>query len=84
MTLEFVKMQGIGNDFVVVDCLPGGAPSEAELQVASVRLCDRRFGIGGDGVLVPDRRLQDADVQPGRQRGRDVRQRHPLLRQVRV
>lgn len=51
MELAFTKMQGIGNDFVVADCLAPGGPSVAALQAASVRLCDRKFGIGGDGVL---------------------------------
>lgn len=52
MNLSFTKMQGIGNDFVVVDCLAPDAPDAAMLQAASVRLCDRKFGIGGDGVLL--------------------------------
>ena len=52
MTVGFTKMHGIGNDFVVVDCLQQDAPVEADLQSASVHLCDRRFGIGGDGVLL--------------------------------
>lgn len=52
MTLSFIKMHGIGNDFVVVDCLTVGAPSPAALQEASSRLCDRRLGIGSDGVLL--------------------------------
>jgi len=43
---EFTKMQGLGNDFVVLE---GPAkPSSEEV----VRLCDRRFGIGADGLLV--------------------------------
>jgi diaminopimelate epimerase len=42
--LAFVKYQGIGNDFVVVDG-PLMDPARA------VRLCDRRRGIGADGVL---------------------------------
>ena len=52
LMLPFVKMQGVGNDFVVVDCLKPGAPSEDTLQAASVKLCDRRFGVGSDGVLL--------------------------------
>jgi diaminopimelate epimerase len=47
--LRFEKWQGLGNDFVVVDAsdLPADAPDSV------VRaLCDRRFGVGGDGVLV--------------------------------
>jgi diaminopimelate epimerase len=43
--MKFTKMHGLGNDFVVID---GGVAVSAEL-VRS--LCDRRFGIGADGVL---------------------------------
>ena len=42
----FTKMQGLGNDFVVLD-----GPKELEPDEIR-RLCDRRFGIGADGVLV--------------------------------
>jgi diaminopimelate epimerase len=43
--MNFVKMHGLGNDFVVVD---GGVA----VSPALVRsLCDRRFGIGADGLL---------------------------------
>lgn len=48
--LAFVKMHGLGNDFVVVDCLGGGVfpdPSSA-----ARRLCERRRGIGGDGLIL--------------------------------
>jgi len=48
MALRFEKYHGIGNDFLVV-----AAPSpEALSPEDAVRLCDRHFGIGGDGVLV--------------------------------
>jgi diaminopimelate epimerase len=43
---QFTKMQGLGNDFVLLD---------GPLQISAdevVHLCDRRFGVGGDGVLV--------------------------------
>ena len=44
--MKFTKMQGCGNDFVVLD-------GPTELSAARVReLCDRRRGIGADGVLV--------------------------------
>lgn len=46
--LPFVKMQGSGNDFVLVEAKTGQAP-RAEF----VRdICDRKFGAGADGVLV--------------------------------
>src|SRR3954447_466386 len=54
-SLPFVKVQGLGNDFVVVDLRPGRpgaevrpAPTDPEIARA---LCDRHFGIGADGVL---------------------------------
>jgi len=43
---QFTKMQGLGNDFVVLE----GPQNLSSDEV--VRLCDRRFGIGADGVLV--------------------------------
>lgn len=45
-TLAFRKYHGLGNDFVVVD-----APDRAVTAEAARRLCDRRRGIGADGVL---------------------------------
>lgn len=46
--MRFAKYQGIGNDFVMI-----ADPQDAmELSPELVRrLCDRRFGIGGDGVI---------------------------------
>lgn len=53
--LEFAKMHGAGNDFVVLDGVSGELPPVEPL----VRqLCDRHFGIGADQVLV---------VRPSRQ-----------------
>jgi diaminopimelate epimerase len=43
---EFTKMQGLGNDFVVLE-----GPAKPEITDV-VRMCDRHFGIGADGVLV--------------------------------
>ena len=51
MTVRFVKMHGIGNDFPVFDHLQPGAPTIDQIQAASMQLCDRRFGIGGDGTI---------------------------------
>ena len=47
--IQFTKMQGLGNDFVVVE----GPASFTHDEVS--RLCDRRFGIGADGILVVTR-----------------------------
>jgi diaminopimelate epimerase len=51
--MRFAKYHGLGNDFVVVD-LRGAKPNEvAAIQTPDVvkRVCDRRFGVGADGVL---------------------------------
>lgn len=49
MELAFVKMHGLGNDFVFIEDLG----DELDLSAEQVeRLCDRRFGIGADGVIV--------------------------------
>jgi diaminopimelate epimerase len=47
-SVRFEKWQGLGNDFIVVEAL-------AMTAGLARRLCDRRFGIGADGVLVVDR-----------------------------
>ena len=49
--MNFVKYHGLGNDFVVVDLRAGdGSPPVQDGRMATA-LCDRRFGIGADGVL---------------------------------
>ena len=55
-TLRFTKMQGCGNDFVVLD----GVAQRIELTPAQIRaLADRRFGVGCDQVLVVERPRHD-------------------------
>jgi diaminopimelate epimerase len=47
-TISFTKGHGTGNDFVIVPDIEGSLTLSDD-QVAA--LCDRRFGIGGDGIL---------------------------------
>lgn len=49
--MRFTKMHGIGNDFIMLDALKE-APSEEQLPVLSKRFNDRKFGIGGDGLIL--------------------------------
>jgi diaminopimelate epimerase len=51
---RFTKMHGIGNDFVMVDADPESLVSfaDSELHEISRRLCHRKFGIGGDGLIL--------------------------------
>lgn len=49
--LKFTKMQGAGNDFVVIDNREYQFRLKDLIQLAP-KLCDRKFGIGADGLLV--------------------------------
>lgn len=46
--MRFTKMHGIGNDYVYLDCTRD-CPSD--LPKLAVRLSDRHFGVGGDGLI---------------------------------
>lgn len=51
MTLTFTKLHGNGNDFILIDEMTEIViPDEMKSQFAK-SYCDRRFGIGADGVL---------------------------------
>jgi diaminopimelate epimerase len=51
--ITFTKVQGLGNDFLVIDLRGASAAQAATVtDPQTVRaLCDRHFGVGGDGVL---------------------------------
>ena len=51
--MKFIKMHGLGNDFIVIDCL-GGEKIEMSGEKAEM-LCDRHFGIGADGVVIMEK-----------------------------
>ena len=61
--MQFTKTQGLGNDFVLVDCLQGQL-DDADLPALAIVTCDRHFGIGADGLVrllpsqVADYRMQ--------------------------
>jgi len=47
--MRFVKMHGLGNDYVYIDCFKEQVSNPAAL---SVRVSDRHFGIGSDGLVL--------------------------------
>ena len=49
MKREFTKMHGLGNDYIYFNCLTEDIPHPEAL---AVRLSDRHFGIGGDGLIL--------------------------------
>ena len=58
--LRFTKMNGAGNDFIMIDNRVGDLQLAAE-QIA--RICDRHRGMGADGVLVLERPTNGADFR---------------------
>ncbi len=50
MKFEFQKYQGAGNDFILIDDRSHTFPENDQALVA--KLCDRRFGIGADGLML--------------------------------
>jgi diaminopimelate epimerase len=51
--MRFAKYHGLGNDFLVVDLRTADPADAAAIQAPHnvIALCDRQFGVGGDGVL---------------------------------
>lgn len=49
--MEFVKMHGLGNDFIIVNNLQSRW-EPAFLQELAPRLCQRNFGVGADGLVL--------------------------------
>lgn len=47
--MKFTKMQGLGNDYVYVNCFKEKIENPSEL---AVRISDRHFGVGSDGLIM--------------------------------
>ena len=52
MKIDFVKMHGLGNDFILIDCLNKSLGDSSFLSYLAKKLCDRNFGIGSDGLIL--------------------------------
>lgn len=76
--MEFTKMHGAGNDYIYFNCLKQNIENPEEL---SLRLSDRHFSIGGDGIVlicpsdVADvkMRMFNADGSEGKMCGNAIR-----------
>ncbi|MXX81134.1 MAG: diaminopimelate epimerase [Chloroflexi bacterium] len=63
MSIPFLKVQGAGNDFVLIDALGKNAHrAELDWPALAPRICDRHIGVGADGILI----AQDTDVAAAR------------------
>ena len=59
--MNFTKMHGLGNDFILLNCLEDTVDNPSEL---AQEMCDRNFGIGADGlVLVLPSEVEEADFR---------------------
>lgn len=66
MGIKITKMQGCGNDFVILDYAEYTKGLEnkkwKDMPQAAKILCDRNFGIGADGLIIPNTQTEDADI----------------------
>ena len=61
MSIKITKMQGCGNDFVILD-YEEFQKMDCEMSEAARKLCDRNFGVGADGLIIPNTNVEDADI----------------------
>jgi diaminopimelate epimerase len=59
MVIEFSKYHGLGNDFILIDNRHSAEPMVTPEQ--AILICDRHFGIGGDGVIFALSGQEDTD-----------------------
>jgi len=53
--IEFTKMHGLGNDYLLIDAVKGEAPPDDKLPALAKALSDRHFGVGSDGLILVER-----------------------------
>jgi len=61
VTVNFTKMQGLGNDFVILD-YEEYEKSKLEMPALAQKLCDRHFGIGADGLIIINQNTKNTDI----------------------
>ncbi|MBU8912175.1 MAG: diaminopimelate epimerase [Desulfobacterales bacterium] len=52
MELDFIKMEGLGNDFIILDDRDEKIEQYEHYPVLAKKLCSRHFGIGADGIIL--------------------------------
>ncbi|QGG47970.1 diaminopimelate epimerase [Heliorestis convoluta] len=50
--MEFVKMHGLGNDFVIVDARKSPLLERTDWEDVAIKVCDRHYGVGADGLIL--------------------------------
>ena len=77
--MHFTKMHGAGNDYIYVDCFTEPVPKN--IPEMARRIADRRFGVGGDGLILvcpseradAEMRMYNADGSYGEMCGNGIR-----------
>lgn len=59
--IKLTKMQGCGNDFVIIDYSEYEKTNMSMSDLAK-KVCDRNFGVGADGMIIPNLNVKDADM----------------------
>lgn len=59
--IKFTKMQGLGNDFVILDYEEYMKTNKTPGEIA-LKLCDRHFGIGADGLIIVNPHTKNTDI----------------------
>lgn len=78
MKIKFTKMHGCGNDYVYINCFEQKIDNPSQL---SMRLSDRRYSVGGDGIILIERsniadakmRIFNKDGSEGKMCGNGIR-----------
>lgn len=63
-TIKATKMQGLGNDFVILDYTEY-EKANIDMSELALKICDRNFGIGADGMIIPKLNPQDTSADIG-------------------
>lgn len=62
--IKLTKMQGLGNDFVILD-YPEYEKANIAMPELAKKLCDRNFGVGADGMIIPNTTPADKNADIG-------------------
>lgn len=60
-TIKLTKMQGCGNDFVIID-YPEFEKTGLDMSELAKKVCDRHFGVGADGMIIPNSKSENTDI----------------------
>ncbi|MCW2277217.1 diaminopimelate epimerase [Heliophilum fasciatum] len=64
--MNFVKMHGLGNDFVLINAMSEPNCSRNDWEAVAQKICDRHYGVGADGLIL---------ILPALEPGNDIRWR---------